>query len=177
MVVKNKNVQSIEYDKKRKLTKINKDSNMGHGKVWTNRMKKIILPKFQFNCQDYLNIVDEVREIRSVNQFLLGNEEFGQINGTILSIDFNNAYRSTSLRWFNLVMRRFNIPDEFLEWFWTMYRKLGVMLVINKYKSDILQVKRGFMEGHPPSMAAFCCGHNSTYEGFRNGGFWNNNTR
>ena len=159
MVVKNKNVQSIEYDKKRKLTKINKDSNMGHGKVWTNRMKKIILPKilpkFQFNCQDDLNIVDEVREIRSVNQFLLGNEEFGQINGTILSIDFNNAYRSTSLRWFNLVMRRFNIPDEFLEWFWTMYRKLGVMVVINKYKSDILQVKRGFMEGHPPSMAAF----------------------
>ena len=159
MVVKNKNVQSIEYDKKRKLTKINKDSNMGHGKVWTNRMKKIILPKilpkFQFNCQGDLNIVDEVREIRSVNQFLLGNEEFGQINGTILSIDFNNAYRSTSLRWFNLVMRRFNIPDEFLEWFWTMYRKLGVMVVINKYKSDILQVKRGFMEGHPPSMAAF----------------------
>ena len=159
MVVKNKNVQSIEYDKKRKLTKINKDSNMGHGKVWTNRMKKIILPKIlpkcQFNCQDDLNIVDEVREIRSVNQFLLGNEEFGQINGTILSIDFNNAYRSTSLRWFNLVMRKFNIPTEFIEWFWTMYRKLGVMVVINRYKSDILQVKRGFMEGHPPSMAAF----------------------
>ena len=159
MVVKNKNAQSIEYDKKRKLTKINKDSNMGHGKVWTNRMKKIVLPKIlpkcQFNCQDDLNIIDEVREIRSVNQFLLGNDEFGQINGTILSIDFNNAYRSTSLRWFDLVMRRFNIPAEFVEWFWTMYRKLGVMVVINRYKSDILQVKRGFMEGHPPSMAAF----------------------
>ena len=159
MVVKNKTVQSIDYDKKRKLTKVNKDSNMGHGKVWTNRIKNIILPrilpKVQFNCQNDLNIVDEVREIRSVNQFLLGDEDFGQGNGTILSIDFNNAYRSTSLRWFNLVMKKLQIPVEFIDWFWMMYENLGIMIVINKYKSDILQVKRGFMEGHPPSMAAF----------------------
>ena len=77
MIIKNKNVQSIEYDKKRKLTKVNKDLNLGHGKVWTNRMKKIILPKvlpkIQFNCQDDVNIIDEVREIRSVSQYLLGN--------------------------------------------------------------------------------------------------------
>ena len=62
MIIKNKNVQSREYDKKRKLTKVNKDLNLGHGKVWTNRMKKIvlprILPKLQFNCQEDINIVD-----------------------------------------------------------------------------------------------------------------------
>ena len=61
MVVKNKNVQSSEYNKKRKLTKVNKDLNLGHGKVWTNRMKKIVipkvLPKLQFNCQDEINIL------------------------------------------------------------------------------------------------------------------------
>ena len=90
-----------------------------------------------------------------MSQYLLGNEEFGQIDGTILSIDFSNAYRSTSLRWFNLVMVKLNIPVEFREWFWMMYHRLGVMIVINRYKSDILEVKRGFMEGHPPSMAAF----------------------
>ena len=54
MVIKNKSTQSNEYEKKRKLTKINKDSNVGNGKVWTNRMKRIILPrilpKTQFNC-------------------------------------------------------------------------------------------------------------------------------
>ena len=158
MVVKNKNVQSMEYEKKRKLTKINKESNIGNGKVWTNRMKKIILPKIlpktQFNCQETVNIVDEVREIRNVNLFLLGQDRT-QRDGTIVSIDFKNAYRSTSLRWFNLVMNKLGIPSEFISWFWMMYENLGIMIVVNKYKSDILQVERGFMEGHPPSMAAF----------------------
>ena len=41
MVVKNKKSQSIDYNKKRKLTKINKDSNIGNGKVWANRLKKL----------------------------------------------------------------------------------------------------------------------------------------
>ena len=36
-----------------------------------------------------------------------------------------------------------------------MYNNLGVQIVINKYKSEVLQVERGFMEGHPPRMAAF----------------------
>merc|ERR1711888_54938 len=79
MVVKNKNTQSNEYEKKRKLTKINKDSNVGNGKVWTNRMKRIILPrilpKTQFNCEEYENIIDEIREIREVNRYLMGENE------------------------------------------------------------------------------------------------------
>ena len=60
MIVKNKKNQSMEYEKKRKLTKVNKDINLGHGKVWTNRMKEIVLPKIlpktQFNCQKDINI-------------------------------------------------------------------------------------------------------------------------
>ena len=159
MIVKNKKNQSIEYEKKRKLTKVNKDINLGHGKVWTNRMKDIVLPKIlpktQFNCQKDINIIDEIREIRQVNQFLLGEGNNKQNDGTILSIDFMNAYRSTSLRWFNLVLNTFRLPKEFIDWFWMMYNDLGVVVVINKYKSDVLKVERGFMEGHPPSMAAF----------------------
>ena len=122
MTVENKKVQSIEYAKKRKLTKINKDTNLGNGKVWTNRFKRLIIPKIlpktQFNCQTDINIIDEVREIRTVNNFLLGEENFGQIDGTILSIDFKDAFRSISLRWFNLVMKRLGVPEEFLDWFW-----------------------------------------------------------
>ena len=161
MVIKNKSTQSNEYEKKRKLTKINKDSNVGNGKVWTNRMKRIILPrilpKTQFNCQEDENIIDEIREIREVNRYLKG-ENGNQKNGTILSIDFKNAYRSTHLRWFDLVMRALNIPDEFIEWFWMMYKDLGIMIVLNNFRSDIMKVERGFMEGHPPSMAAFVVG-------------------
>ena len=159
MTVKNKKTQSIEYDKKRKLTKLNKDTNLGNGKVWTNRLKSIvipkILPKTQFNCQSDVNIIDEIREIRSVNKFLLGEDNFGQIDGTILSIDFKDAFRSVSLRWFNLVMKHLKIPQDFIDWFWAMYSDLYIIIVINKYKSDKVFIKRGFMEGHPPSMAAF----------------------
>ena len=67
MTIKNKKVQSNLYEKKRKLTKVNKESNFGNGKVWTNRFKKIIIPKIlpknQFNCQLDRNIIDEIREI------------------------------------------------------------------------------------------------------------------
>ena len=37
MTIKNKKIQSNLYEKKRKLTKVNKESNLGNGKVWTNR--------------------------------------------------------------------------------------------------------------------------------------------
>ena len=158
MTVKNKKIQSIEYDKKRKLTKVNKDINLGNGKVWTNRLKKIIIPKVlpknQFCCQSDVNIIDEVKEIRNVNKFLMGKNS-GQKDGTILSIDFKDAFRSISLRWFNLVLQRLNIPKKFIDWFWMMYRDLYVVIVVNKYKSEKILVQRGFMEGSPPSMAAF----------------------
>ena len=159
MVVKNKKTNSIEYKSKRKLTKVNKDSNLGLGKIWTNRLKELVLskvlPKNQFNCQEDVNIIDELRELRKVNSFLLGDGKGGQVNGTILSIDFDNAFRSTYLRWFNLVMKALDLPQEFMSWFWTMYKDLSVTIVINSYKSLPIKVERGFMEGSPPSMAAF----------------------
>ena len=49
----------------------------------------------------------------------------------------------------------FSGPDSFLDWFWRMYKNLGIMKVVNSCKSDVLEVRRGFMEGHPASMAAF----------------------
>ena len=159
MTIKNKKGQSNLYEKKRKLTKVNKESNLGNGKVWTNRFKQIIipkvLPKTQFNCQNEINIIDELREIRTVNKFLLGETNAEQVDGTILSIDFKDAFRSISHRWFNLVMKQLEVPQQFLDWFWMMYKNLYVIIVLNRYKSKKIFVKRGFMEGHPPSMAAF----------------------
>ena len=159
MSIKNKKGQSNLYEKKRKLTKVNKESNLGNGKVWTNRFKKVIIPKIlpktQFNCQNDVNIIDELMEIRSVNKFLMGESNLQQENGTILSIDFKDAFRSVSHRWFDLVMKKIEVPQCFLDWFWMMYKDLYVIIVLNRYKSNKIYVKRGFMEGHPPSMAAF----------------------
>ena len=86
---------------------------------------------------------------------MLGNDADGQVDGTFLSIDFDNAFRSTFLRWFNLVMKALDLPQEFESWFWTMYKDLSVTIVMNSYKSLPIKVERGFMEGSPPSMAAF----------------------
>ena len=36
-----------------------------------------------------------------------------------------------------------------------MYEDLGIIILINKCKSDIIKVLRGFMEGHPASMGGF----------------------
>ena len=142
MTIKNKKNQSDLYEKKRKLTKVNKESNL-HGKVWTNRFKQIIIPKVlpetQFNCQANVNIVDELRQIRSVNEFLMGSSGI-QVDGTMLSIDFQDAFRSISHRWFNLVMVHLGVPNEFIEWFWMMYKDLYVVIVLNKYKSDKIYI-------------------------------------
>ena len=138
---------------------MNKESNLGNGKVWTNRLKHVVipkvLPKVQFNCQDDINIIDELIEIRNVNQYLISEQEKGTGSGTILSLDFKDAFRSTSHRWFNLVMKELGFPTEFREWFWMMYRDLYVNIVLNRYKSNPIKVSRGFMEGHSASMAAF----------------------
>ena len=159
MTIKNKKMQSNLYEKKRKLTKVNKESNLGNGKVWTNRFKNLILPKIlpktQFNCQPDQNIIDELREIRDVNLHLLGEGIDYQVDGTILSIDFKDAFRSVSHRWVNLVMKRLAVPQSFIDWFWMMYKDLYVVIVLSKYRSNKIYVERGFMEGHPPSMAAF----------------------
>ena len=140
MTIKNKKAHSLEYSKKRKLTKLNKDTNLGNGKVWSNRFKEIIIPKIlprtQFCCQKDLDIIDEIVQIREVNQFLLGNKKV-QRDGAILSIDFKDAFRSVSLRWFNLVMKRSRIPEVFQEWFKMMYKDLYIHIVVSQWSRSV----------------------------------------
>ena len=52
-------------------------------------------------------------------------------------------------------MKQLEVPQQFLDWFWMMYNNLYVVIVLNRYKSSKICVNRGFMEGYPPSMAAF----------------------
>ena len=82
--------------------------------------------------------------------YLLGKNG-RQVDGTILSIDFQDAFRSVSLRWFNLVMNRLRVPKVFVDWFWMMYSDLSIHIVINRCKSEGIINGRGFLEGHPPS--------------------------
>ena len=155
MKLLNKKLPSDIYEKKRKLTMVNKSENSLSGMIWTKRLKKFILPKvlpkFQYICQEDQNVTDENRELRNVVNLLKSNNN----DGTIIALDFKDAFRSTSLRWCNLVMKAMNIPSEFISWFWAMYENLSVSVVINKYSSEKILVKRGFMEGHAPSMGAF----------------------
>ena len=52
-------------------------------------------------------------------------------------------------------MKHLGVPQPFIDWFWTMYNALYVIIVLNTYKSEKIYVERGFMEGHPPSMFSF----------------------
>ena len=154
MILKNKKGNSVEYEKKRKITKLNKDSNL-LGKIWSNRLRDIILgkivPDSQFVCSKRWNIVDELRHLRDVNLHLLENGE----NGSILSLDYANAFRSVSLRWFDLVMKKIGFPQGFVDWFWNMFKNIGIKISINRYGSSVIKNERGFLEGCPPSMAAW----------------------
>ena len=93
-----------------------------------------IIPKSQFACRNDVNISDELVDLRNINLFLLGDKE--NKDGSILSIDYKNAFRTISLKWFNLVMRRLNFPDKFYRWFWNLYSSLGIKININNYSSN-----------------------------------------
>ena len=158
MKLLNKKNSSDEYVKKRKITMVNKAEDSLSGMIWTKRLKKYILPEvlpsFQFICQDSINVTDENREIRNIVNHLRSDKD-EEVDSTVMAIDFKDAFRSTSLRWCNLVMKQMNIPDDFTAWLWAMYENLSITIVVNKWMSDKIPVKRGFMEGHSPSMAAF----------------------
>ena len=154
MVLKNKKSNSAEYDKKRKITKLNKDINL-LGKVWSNRCRDFVLdkvvPRSQYVCRKDVNIVDELRHLRDINNHFL---EHGG-NGSLLSIDFSNAFRSVSLRWYDLVMKQLGFPKSFIDWFWNMFKTVGIMISINNWKSSVIRNSRGFLEGSPPSMCGW----------------------
>ena len=159
MVLKNKGGHSIDYNKKRKITKVNKDSNLGLGKVWVNRFMAVlsekVIPKSQFLCRLDANIVDELRDLRNINLHLKGING-AELDGSLLSIDFKNAFRSLSWRWILLVMKKSGVPVQFVEWLKAMYDRLGITIVINGWQSDIILNRRGLMEGHSPSMQIYC---------------------
>ena len=159
MKIINKKRFSEEYDGKRKLTVINKDISF-IGKIWTNRFRENvltkILPKTQYNCQEDINVVDENRDIRDVVRHLRGDDDDGnEKDGTLVAIDFRDAFRSVLLRWFKLVLDFLEVPIQFRKWFWAMYEGLAIIIVVNGAKSAKIHIRRGFMEGHPPSMPAF----------------------
>lgn len=157
MVLKNKKQSSIEYSQKRKLTKTNKEINL-LAKIWSNRCRDILLPKIipknQFVCRLDSNIIDEMLQLRDLNLFLLG-ENGKQNDGSILSLDFKDAFRSVKHRWFNLVLKHLGVPEGFIKFFWNLYKDLGIVISVNQIGSRIIYNKRGFAEGSAPSMAAF----------------------
>ena len=160
MVLKNKKGNSHEFGKKRKLTKMNKDINL-LGKIWSNRCKMYIMdeiiPENQFVCSSNRNIIDELAQLRDINLSLIGSHG-NERNGSILSIDFKNAFRSLYLHWISFVMRYIGFPLNFVKWFFNLYNKLGIIININGYRSNIILNERGVIEGHPPSMLCYVIG-------------------
>ena len=154
----NKKRQTEEYTGKRKLTMVSKDLNFV-GKLWTNRFSKYVLekvlPKTQYNCQKDENIIDENREIRNLVLHLRGHYDGVEKDGTLVSIDMKDAFRSTFHRWLKLIMIHIGVPELIRNWFWAMYKGLMVEIVVNKRKSGKIDVSRGVGEGMSPSMAAF----------------------
>ena len=157
MVLKNKKQNSIDYSQKRKLTKMNKEINL-LGKIWSNRCRDILLPKIihknQYVCRVDSNIIDELVQLRDLNLFLLGKNGV-QNDGSILSLDYQDAFRSVKHRWFNLVLEHIGVPSEFIKFFWNLYKDLGIIISVNRIGSNIIYNRRGFAEGSAPSMAAF----------------------
>ena len=154
MILRNKKGNSVDYNKKRKITKINKDSNLGLGKVWVNRFMAVlsdkVIPRSQFLCRNDVNIVDELRDLRNINLHLQGLDG-KELDGSLLSIDFKNMLFGVCP-----VMEKLKIPVKFVEWFKAMYDKLGISIVINGWQSDAILNERGVMEGHSASMQVYC---------------------
>lgn len=87
---------------------------------------------------------------------LRGDDDHGkEKDGSLIAIDFRDAFRSVYLRWFKLVLDYLEVPILFRKWFWSMYEGLAIIIVVNGAKSGRIHIRRGLMEGHPPSMPGF----------------------
>ena len=75
--------------------------------------------------------------------------------GSILSIDFKNAFCSVKLHWYDLIMKKIGFPPDFVDWFWNLYNNLNIIINMNGIRSAEISNGRGFLEGHPPSMLAY----------------------
>ena len=146
-----------DYNGKRKISKFNKDINLA-GKIWTKRFMKIVLPQTlpatQFCCSKENGITKENFITRSMVN-TLRNEGGEEKNGTLVAIDFKDAFRSTSHEWIKIVFDKMEIPEKFKRWFWLFYENLQLKVIINDHESEDIPVKRGVCEGSPQSMPAF----------------------
>ena len=98
MVLLNKKKATTEFSGKRKISKFNKDVNL-IGKIWSDRFMSVVLPwtlpKTQFCCSTENNITKENTLTRRIIEFLR-NEGGEENDGTMVAIDYKDAFRSTS---------------------------------------------------------------------------------
>ena len=157
MILLNKKKATNIFSGKRKISKFNKDVNL-IGKIWSERFMSIVLPKTlpktQFCCSSENNITKENILTRKIIDFLK-NEGGEENDGTMVAIDYKDAFRSTSHEWLSKVIEKMNLPDVFKKWFWAFYRNLHLKVIINGYETNEIEVRRGVCEGSSPSMPAF----------------------
>ena len=114
MIILNKKKITNEYGGKWKISKFNKDINL-MGKIWTMKFKDIVIPKTmtknQFCCSKEEGITTENFLTRRAVNFLRG-EGGEEKDGTLLALDFKDAFRSTSHRWIAEVFKKMKMPKK-----------------------------------------------------------------
>ena len=157
MILLNKKKATDDFSGKRKISKFNKDVNL-IGKMWSERFMNIVLPrtlpKTQFCCSTENNITKENILTRKAIDYLK-NEGGEENDGTMVAIDYKDAFRSTSHEWLGKIIEKMGLPEGFKKWFWTFYKNLRLKVIINGYETEEIKVMRGVCEGSSPSMPAF----------------------
>ena len=73
----------------------------------------------------------------------LRNDGGEERNGTMLAIDYQDAFRSTEHRWIKIVMKAMMMPERFEKWFWMFYDKLDLIVTVEGHQSKKIKVRRG----------------------------------
>ena len=101
MILLDKKKPTQDFNGKRKISKFNKDINL-IGKIWSDRFMEIVLPKtlpaMQFCCSKTRTITKENFLTRRIIDHLR-NEGGEERDGTMVAIDYKDAFRSTSHDW------------------------------------------------------------------------------
>lgn len=97
------------------------------------------------------SITDHVRIARLMTDYAEATEE----NGVIVALDQEKAYDKIDHDYLLKVLRKLNLPENFVKIVQTLYSQADTVVIINGEISDPFRVKRGVRQGDPLSCLLF----------------------
>ena len=146
-LIPKKDKDRLELKNWRPLNLIEYDTKL-IAKVYAWRMIEVLGKIIHIDQTAYVRgrfIGEGIRTIEGVIEFLKSNE----LEGYLLSVDFEKAFDSLDWEFLWESMRAFGFPNDFIDKIKILYTKIEARVINNGTTTDAFEIARGTMQGFP----------------------------